>query len=929
MKKKFLAIFLVILLAVTSLSVCYADVISDLTGINIGNYEETIDKSMSAFNTGTEEIDDFWNGLEAIGEGAIGLLKLLIDLFSAILTFCVNAILKIVLLLFPSMDDIIFNELTPWGSFLRLSYFDSSPVGFAAHLVELVSAVYQIFRYIALIGFIVGIAVIAMKMILASVGKQKAQYKESLKNWLVGLVLLVVGHWIMIYSIYFSDFLVSVINETRDSIGRWGTTFEQPEDFSEGVENISDGLEAASKGGEFDLTSNFSAAISRAQVTTMAIAIPLSATGVGALLLIIFLLVLIVALVIFITMNMKVAKVYLERVIVVGVLIMIFPIITVFYVFEKSGIKKGSTFESWLRTFMEQVFIQPVHALSLLGVCIALDALNDTFVINIPIVGTIIMLMVLNTMFTIENIIKRVFAISGPALGSPINPTAPVAAAANAVAPAIGHGARAGMSSFSSAFRKGGMNGKSFISALGGAFKDGSKSALRFGMTGSNRGRAISALLGGAGINVPQGLFDSKMSMLEQKNGAKMMRKIAIKGVPSEAGDRVATWDTMHKMLNHNDPDLVTNAFKKTNLTQGKLRDIMLNGNGTPEEKNAARAFALAMSDPTIDLDKLKGADGNFESTILDNLEYSDNNYAKAATASRKMGNSGTPDDSVVTARKMYAFNKPSEATRIKGEVGLDDEIIAGIEAGHSTIFREDGTAYAITSNDRLAYRAMIEGMADPKLDMDKLKTSGKFDVEILDNLDYSDRDYTDGAIHSRSMSSSTVPDYATRTARKMYAYNNPQRAQKIMIEVGLDQDKVDAIESGTNTNADDILSYKIMMERYADPKLGMSDFQETNGAGASVISTAMYEGVTMDSSTRMSNARTLMTVNITDSANSQLGRSTLESFRRGDKDKLYQAATTSGIDINALDDFIDRGTTTGIDDGQFKLLFNKLVWRK
>jgi hypothetical protein len=59
-------------------------------------------------------------------------------------------------------------------------------------MTSAVSSFYQTFRYLALIGFIVAIACIAVKMIISSIGKQKQQYKDALKNWLIGLILFVI-----------------------------------------------------------------------------------------------------------------------------------------------------------------------------------------------------------------------------------------------------------------------------------------------------------------------------------------------------------------------------------------------------------------------------------------------------------------------------------------------------------------------------------------------------------------------------------------------------------------------------------------------------------------------------------------------------------------------------------------------------------------
>lgn len=390
MKKRIFIIFLTILVAVTNMSVCYADGLSTLVGIDINNYGGDVG-SISVTGSG-----DTYTPEEIDSGTSSGIQKVMATLFRWLFELLVDGVKWLVLSFCPMMDVIVFNDPTAfkqninWGNLCRITYFtpaaDNSYL--ANTLVVYVSKFYQLFRYLALIGFVVAIAAIAVKMIISSIGKQKAQYKDALKNWLVGLVLLVVGHWIMIYLIYFSDYLVNLLRVLKGT----ETGLTLAEAFSDAV----------------------------------------ATTGVSWpwYVVIIWGIMAIVAILMFAVMNIKILKVYLERVIVVGVLIMIFPLVTVFYAFEKSGLKKGATFDSWLKTFVEQVFIQPVHALSMVGVIIALKAIDACSILDVPIIGMIVILMVLNSMFAIENVVKRVFGINGAAMGQAMNPVAPMLGAA-------------------------------------------------------------------------------------------------------------------------------------------------------------------------------------------------------------------------------------------------------------------------------------------------------------------------------------------------------------------------------------------------------------------------------------------------------------------------------------------------------------------
>lgn len=416
MKKRFLSIFLIIILAVTNLTVSYASGLDTLTGININNYQNTIDSEFSKYNNEDVEVEEFVEKNQSFA----GIIRVVMNLLATIIGFIVDLIILIIGLIVPTMDALVFNDAISgnyWGRFVRLSYFDPNPDGLAGNLVGTVSAFYQTFRYVALIFFVIAIALISVKMILASVGKQKQKYKEDLKHWIIGLMILVVGHWIMIYAIYFSDYLVELIVSLKDSLLEntgWGlirptlsTYFANAVGAAIGGNTIDNAVGAGAGAIAFHWIKKL--------ITTLTKLKAVAFVGIvlGVLVLI--------AIIAYVVMNLKLFKVYLERVIIVGVLIMIFPLAAVFYAFEKAGLKKGSTFDSWLKAFFEQVYIQPVHAISLLFVMVALDAVARLGIIHIPIMGLVVVIMILNTVFEIENVVKRVISVGGAKLSQPAN----------------------------------------------------------------------------------------------------------------------------------------------------------------------------------------------------------------------------------------------------------------------------------------------------------------------------------------------------------------------------------------------------------------------------------------------------------------------------------------------------------------------------
>jgi len=633
----------------------------------------------------------------------------------------------------------------------------------------------------------------------------------------------------------------------------------------------------------------------------------------------------IIVIIVFVSMNLKIFKVYLERVIVVGVLIMIFPIVTVFYAFEKSGIKKGATFESWLRTYMDQVFIQPVHAISLVLIMVALNAIAETVIVQIPIIGMIVVLMVLNMMFSIENVIKRVFAINGAALGQPVNPTAPAAAALGIAAPMARHGFNSGQKTFSE------LKAAKTKGAFGKALKSGMKSGLHFGVIGKNRIRNLEALLGGAGVSLPKGILGREhMSVKEQKDAERLMLKASRnKNLKSIAGNQL--WESVKNLKNTTDPDIVAEAFRKLpGFSEMKLRNALLRGEGSADDLLNARKFMAMMADPTVDVSGLDKDEFNYYSNKDDSEINRDLAKGKKITRGTRVS------DDVKLARKTYMLRNPDKGDKYMGAVGLDNAKIEAIESGSSTYTDSNGKVQSISANDTLAYELMIRKFGGSDIAIDDCKdTSGYFDSNIVHNIDMSDSEIKHDLKNGKKTTLGRSVDNSTVTARKLYEINNPKVAEKIRIELGLDVEQINAIEAGQSTytaggvthsiTADDVLSYKVMMDRYRSGK-DMEDYMDSNGD----ISEIIYEGISMSDRALNTEALDLtqkMPDVINNSADKERARTVLAGLRNRDENELFKAVRSVGknVNFNDINDFID-GKKVSCDSAAILAVIDEVI---
>lgn len=96
---------------------------------------------------------------------------------------------------FPLIDEIVFNQLP----FLDPNFINPSTANnsVANILQGTVSSMYYTFFVIAGAVFTVAALIIGIKLAITSIALQKAQYKQAIMNWLIGLLMLFTVHFIM------------------------------------------------------------------------------------------------------------------------------------------------------------------------------------------------------------------------------------------------------------------------------------------------------------------------------------------------------------------------------------------------------------------------------------------------------------------------------------------------------------------------------------------------------------------------------------------------------------------------------------------------------------------------------------------------------------------------------------------------------------
>ena len=158
---------------------------------------------------------------------------------------------------------------------------------------------------------------IGIRLTLATIAEEKAQYKKMLMGWLEGIVLLFVLHYLIIIFIYISDWIV---NWLYDLMKDNQTTMQLEENM---LQKISDNL--------FKTSSKWGWVL----YGTLYILLTLS--------------------------EIQIFVFYISRLLKIAYLIIISPLVCVTYSIDKIKDGKAQAFENWIKEFAISVLAQPLQ----------------------------------------------------------------------------------------------------------------------------------------------------------------------------------------------------------------------------------------------------------------------------------------------------------------------------------------------------------------------------------------------------------------------------------------------------------------------------------------------------------------------------------------------------------------------------------------
>lgn len=223
-------------------------------------------------------------------------------------------------------------------------------------LHDVIATWYKIMRNIALVFLLSILVYVGIRIMLSTTASDSSKYKKMLMDWVVAICILFVLHYIMAFAVNFTELITSAFAEK-------GVSATSPDSLM----NIIRG-----KAGAYGID------------------------GIGY---VILYLVLIVYTVIFLWY-------YVKRVVYIAFLTFIAPLVALTYPLDKMGDSKAQAFEMWLREFILNTIIQPVHLIIytvMVTSSIALAEVNPFYAI-----------VVIGSMIPAEKFVKEMFGLESP-----------------------------------------------------------------------------------------------------------------------------------------------------------------------------------------------------------------------------------------------------------------------------------------------------------------------------------------------------------------------------------------------------------------------------------------------------------------------------------------------------------------------------------
>ena len=255
---------------------------------------------------------------------------------------------------FLTPDDILFNRV----GITEIDFFNFTGETSVVNTIRTnIATWYYILRILAIVILLAVLIYIGIRMAISTVASEQAQYKRMLTDWIVSFVILFLLNYIIIFTIEANNALVGMLEgPARTTIG-------------DGIVNKLVIMSATS----IRATNSWSAFVVYIALIGMTTAFLVT---------------------------------YIKRMLTIGFLIIISPLITITYAIDKVKDAKAQALNTWLKEFMFNVLIQPFHCIIYL---VFISTVMDTLGTKASLAKMILAIVCMKFMWTAEGIVKKIF----------------------------------------------------------------------------------------------------------------------------------------------------------------------------------------------------------------------------------------------------------------------------------------------------------------------------------------------------------------------------------------------------------------------------------------------------------------------------------------------------------------------------------------
>ena len=309
----------------------------------------------------------------ALLAGAVNLLVFQVDLIMGQLTYCTeNSGSGNDFQYFFSIDRTVFNRIP----LFNINYFNTESTYMVGDveisasnginsIKEKVAEIFYVVRLITTAIALLILIYIGIRMALSTLADDKAKYKQMIISWVESIVVLFLLEYIISAIILLGESLINVFFGLEQKLIESMPAGDKP--FEPLVREQLITLLFTGSGLQYAMNSLMYWCL--------------------------------------LFMQIKYFWLYMKRVLMVGFLIMIAPIITVTYAIDKIGDGKAQAFSIWMKEFTVNVLIQPLHALIYLIFVLSAGEIAKT--------SPIVALAFLLCMGAVERMIKVIFDLRG------------------------------------------------------------------------------------------------------------------------------------------------------------------------------------------------------------------------------------------------------------------------------------------------------------------------------------------------------------------------------------------------------------------------------------------------------------------------------------------------------------------------------------